>query len=139
MTQCSQESLAFAQHFSRQVVAQFDGAWMTSDGGGLLLRQTARKIGLLERVVAGFTDTRDPARVQHPLAEMLAQRIYGLALGYEDFNDHEELRRDPLLALPRGVDGLVRSPPGGLPVLAGAQRTAAGGNRRHGRGQERQA
>jgi len=63
------------------VVARFAGAWMTSDGGGLLLRRTNRKIGLLQRVAAGFRDGRDPARVEHPLPEMLAQRIYGLALG----------------------------------------------------------
>ena len=84
------------------MVAQFDGAWMTSDGGGLLLRRTNRKIRLLERVAACFTDGRDPARVEHSLAEMLGQRIYGLALGYEDLNDHEQLRHDPLLALLAG-------------------------------------
>jgi hypothetical protein len=81
MTECTQESFQFAAHFSQRVVAQFDGAWMTSDGGGLLLRRTNRKIGLLQRVAAGFRDGRDPARVEHPLPEMLAQRIYGLALG----------------------------------------------------------
>jgi hypothetical protein len=102
MTECTQESFQFAAHFSRRVVAQFDGAWMTSDGGGLLLRRTNRKIGLLQRVAAGFRDGRDPARVEHPLPEMLAQRIYGLALGYEDLNDHEQLRHDPLLALLAG-------------------------------------
>ena len=102
MTECTQESFEFAAHFSRRVVAQFDGAWMTSDGGGLLLRRTERKIRLLPRVAACFTDGRDPARVEHRLAEMLAQRIYGLALGYEDLNDHEQLRHDPLLALLAG-------------------------------------
>jgi hypothetical protein len=102
MTECTQESFAFAEHFSRRVVAEFNGAWMTSDGGGLLLRQTDRKLRLLERVAGCFTDQRDPERVEHGLPEMLAQRIYGLALGYEDLNDHEELRRDPLLALLAG-------------------------------------
>ena len=102
MTECTQESFAFAAHFSRRVVAQFDGAWMTSDGGGLLLRRTDRKIRLLPRVAACFRDGRDPARVEHRLPEMLAQRIYGLALGYEDLNDHEQLRHDPLLALLAG-------------------------------------
>jgi len=102
MTECNQESFAFAHHFSRRVVAQFEGAWMSSDGGGLLLRRTNRKIRLLERVAACFTDGRDPARVEHTVAEMLAQRIYGLALGYEDLNDHEQLRHDPLLALLAG-------------------------------------
>lgn len=102
MTECTQEWFAFAEHFSRRVVAEFNGAWMTSDGGGLLLRQTDRKLGLLKRVAACFTDQRDPERVEHRLPEMLAQRIYGLALGYEDLNDHEELRRDPLLAVLAG-------------------------------------
>lgn len=102
MTECNQDCFSFAVHFSRQVVAQFDGAQMTTDGGGLLLRQADRKIGLLKRVAKCFRDGRDPRRVEHGLNEMLAQRIYGLALGYEDLNDHEELRHDPLLALLAG-------------------------------------
>ncbi len=102
MTECTQESFAFADHFSRRVVANFDGARMTSDGGGLLLRRTNRKIRLLERATDCFTDGRDPARVEHSVGEMLAQRIYGLALGYEDLNDHEQLRHDPLLAVLAG-------------------------------------
>jgi hypothetical protein len=102
MTECTQESFEFAAHFSRRVVAQFDGAWMTSDGGGLLLRRTDRKIGLLPRVAECFSDQRDSARVEHSVVEMLAQRIYGLALGYEDLNDHEQLRHDPLLAVLAG-------------------------------------
>lgn len=102
MTQCSQESFEFAAHFSRQVMAQFDGARMTTDGGALLLRQADRKIGLLRRVAAAFRDGRDPERVEHPLPEMLGQRIFGLALGYEDLNDHEQLRHDPLLAVLAG-------------------------------------
>src|SRR5499433_3421461 len=102
MTECIQESFEFVQHFSRQVVARFDGGWVSSDGGGLLLRQTDRKIRLLQRVVSGFTDRRSPWLLKHELGEMLAQRIYGLALGYEDLNDHEELRRDPLLGLLAG-------------------------------------
>jgi hypothetical protein len=71
-------------------------------GGALPLRETDRKIGLLNRVRRCFSDYRHPAFVEHELGELLAQRIYGLALGYEDLNDHEELRRDPLLA---GFDG----------------------------------
>ncbi len=63
----------------------------------MLLRAADRKIGLLRGVVRCFNDARDPQRIEHELSEMLAQRIYGLALGYEDLNDHEELRNDPLL------------------------------------------
>src|SRR5262249_12601694 len=99
MTQCNQSQFAFAPHFSRQVVAGFEDRQLSSEGGALLLRETDRKIGLLGRVAECFLDHRAPERIEHQLRELLAQRIYGLALGYEDLNDHEELRRDPLLAL----------------------------------------
>ncbi len=102
MTECSQSEFLFEAHFSRQVAGRFDGAQTSTDGGGLLLRQADRKIGLLRRVVRCFTDARDAERIEHELSVMLAQRIYGLALGYEDLNDHEELRRDPLLAVLAG-------------------------------------
>src|SRR5579863_8921725 len=102
MTECSQSQFEFEAHFSRHVVAEFSGARLTTEGGSLLLRQADRNIGLLRRVAACFTDTRDPQRIEHELSEMLAQRIYGLALGYEDLNDHEELRNDPLLGILAG-------------------------------------
>ncbi len=102
MTECTQTTFPFEAHFSRQVVAQFDGARMSTEGGALLLRAVDRRIRLLKRVAACFRDARDPERIEHALSELLAQRIYGLALGYEDLNDHEELRRDPLLGLLAG-------------------------------------
>src|SRR5215813_11581482 len=102
MTECNQTAFAFEAHFSRQVVARFDGARTTTDGGALLLRAVDRKISLLKRVRTCFHDARDPDRVEHALSELLAQRIYALALGYEDLNDHEELRHDPLLGLLAG-------------------------------------
>jgi hypothetical protein len=102
MTECSQTTFPFEAHFSRRVEARFDASQMTSDGGALLLRAVDRKIRLLPRVLACFQDGREPQRVEHELSEMLAQRVYGLALGYEDLNDHEELRRDPLLGLLAG-------------------------------------
>jgi hypothetical protein len=102
MTQCNQSEFEFEAHFSRRVVAEFDGQQTSTEGGALLLRAADRKIGLLQRVAGCFTDARDPKRIEHPLDELLAQRIYALALGYEDLNDHEELRRDPLLALLAG-------------------------------------
>jgi len=102
MTECNQTTFPFEAHFSRRVEARFDGCQMTTDGGALLLRAVDRKIRLLQRIVACFTDGRDPQRVEHELSEMLAQRIYGLALGYEDLNDHEELRHDPLLGVLAG-------------------------------------
>jgi len=83
MTECNQSAFPFEAHFSRQVVARFDGAQTSTEGGVLLLRQADRKIELLKRVASCFIDARDPQRVAHGLSEMLAQRIYGLALGYE--------------------------------------------------------
>ena len=108
MTECNQTQLAFAAHFSRQVVAEFSGERLSTDGGALLLRSVDRKIGLLRRVVSCFRDGRDPQRVEHELPVLLGQRIYGLALGYEDLNDHEQLRHDPLLAVLAGQRELDR-------------------------------
>jgi DDE family transposase len=99
MTECNQGSFEFEGLFSRQVVARFDGGTISSDAGGLLLRETERRIGLLKRLRGCFSDGRNPARIEHGLEQMLAQRIYGLALGYEDLNDHDQLREDPLLAV----------------------------------------
>src|SRR5579864_1072505 len=102
MTECNQIQFSFAAHYSRKVVAQFADTRLTTDGGGLLLRQVDGKMRLLRRLVGCFQDGRDPDRIEHRLEEMLAQRIYGLALGYEDLNDHEQLRQDPLLAVLAG-------------------------------------
>jgi hypothetical protein len=82
----------------RQVRADFDGGDISSDGGALLLRQTEARTGIIRQFAACFTDHRDPELIEHPLEHLLAQRVYGLALGYEDLNDHDDLRRDPLLA-----------------------------------------
>jgi len=84
------------------VEARFTAGQVTSDGGALLLRQADRKINLLARLAACFSDGRSPSLITHQLPEMLAQRIYGLALGYEDLNDHEQLRSDPLMAVLSG-------------------------------------
>jgi hypothetical protein len=102
MTKCSQKWFSFARHFSREVKAEFTADHVSSDGGVLLLRQVDRRIGLLPRLASCFSDRRNPEQVEHQLSEMLAQRIYGLALGYEDLNDHEQLRRDPLFAVLSG-------------------------------------
>jgi hypothetical protein len=81
------------------VVGRFDGGAISTDAGGLLLREVEKRTGIVAQFAACFRDHRDPVRVEHPVAELVAQRVYGLALGYEDLNDHEELRRDPLLAV----------------------------------------
>ena len=106
MTECNQESFAFTAHFSRRVEVAFTAGQVSSDGGSLLLREADRKINLLGRLAACFSDGRSPLLVKHQLPEMLSQRIYGLALGYEDLNDHEQLRRDPLLAVLAGKRNL---------------------------------
>lgn len=102
MPQCSQESFSFACHFSREVKAEFTAGQVSGDGGALLLRQVDSKIRVLSRLVGCFRDGRSPLLIQHQLREMLGQRIYGLALGYEDLNDHEQLRRDPVFGLLSG-------------------------------------
>jgi hypothetical protein len=99
MTECSQFSFEFSTHFSRRVTAGFDGGAITSDGGALLLREVDRRINLLGRLAECFTDHRRPELIEHGVAEMVSQRVYGLVLGYEDLNDHDQVRRDPLLAL----------------------------------------
>jgi Transposase DDE domain group 1 len=101
-TECSQKAFSFASHFSRRVEADFTAGQVSSDGGALLLREADGRIKMLDRLAACFTDGRQQDRVEHSMVEMLSQRIFGLALGYEDLNDHEQLRRDPLLALLSG-------------------------------------
>lgn len=117
MTECNQSTFEFAPHFSRQVVARFDGGIMTSDGGGLLLRETDQRLNLLSRLGQCFLDGRQPALVQHSVQELVSQRVYGLALGYEDLNDHEQLRRDPLLRVMAGKREVEDSPLAGKSTL----------------------
>jgi Transposase DDE domain group 1 len=83
----------------REIRAQFDGRAISSDGGGLLLREVEKRIGILRQFAACFTDYRKADLIEYTVQELVAQRVYGLALGYEDLNDHEELRNDPLLAV----------------------------------------
>lgn len=99
MTECIQSRLAFASAGKREVLAEFNGGTISSDGGALLLRETERRLQLLGRFSQCFLDGRNPALIEHRIEEMLAQRVYGLALGYEDLNDHEQLRHDPLLGV----------------------------------------
>ena len=101
-TECSGAGLGFQALGRREVVARFDGGAITSDGGGLLLREVERRIRVLERFAQCFTDHRNPEAVEFSVGELVAQRVYGLALGYEDLNDHDELRVDPLLAVLAG-------------------------------------
>jgi hypothetical protein len=88
----------------RELVWRFDGGDITSDGGVLLLKKLEEKTGIVRRFAACFTDYRSPKQIEHPLLDLLMQRLFGLALGYEDLNDHDELRRDPMLAVALGKD-----------------------------------
>jgi hypothetical protein len=92
----------FATEGRREIVAEFNGGAISSDGGAVLLRETDRKMNLLPRFSQCFLDGRNPELIEHSVEQMLAQRIYGLALGYEDLNDHEQLRNDPLLRVLAG-------------------------------------
>ena len=107
MTECTQTSFTFANHARRQVVARFDGGTITSDGGAVLLRQLEQRTGIVRQFAACFRDHRQAAQVEHSVRELVAQRVYGLALGYEDLNDHDQLRCDPLLALLSGKQDLA--------------------------------
>jgi len=97
-TQCSPSQLEFHALGRRKVIGKFDGGNITSDAGGLLLRETEKKTGIVQQFAKCFEDLRDPNRIEHSVKELVSQRVYGLALGYEDLNDHDDLRRDPLLA-----------------------------------------
>jgi hypothetical protein len=111
-TQCSQQTFEFQPLGARQVTAGFDGGTITSDAGGLLLRELEAKTGLLADLATCFDDFRDGERTEHSVEELIKQRVFALALGYEDLNDHDQLRADPLLATlvgKRDVTGQERS------------------------------
>jgi Transposase DDE domain group 1 len=97
-TECNPSLFEFARVEGRAVVASFDGGRITSDAGALLLGAADRVIGLTRRLAACFTDHRDPALVEHAVETLVMQRVVGIALGYEDLVDHDELRHDPVLA-----------------------------------------
>lgn len=101
-TECNPELFGFARVEGRAVVASFDGGAITSDAGALLLGATDRAIGLVDRFAACFRDARSPALVEHAVRTLVGQRVFGLALGYEDLNDHDELRHDPMMAVLAG-------------------------------------
>lgn len=98
VTDCKDQPLLFQDLGWRKVVADFSGGTLSSDGGALLLRQVDANLGLTQTLAQCFKDVRQQVFVDHSVQQLLAQRIYGLALGYEDLNDHGRLRLDPLLA-----------------------------------------
>jgi hypothetical protein len=107
MTECNQSSFGFEGSGRREIVARFDGGTISSDGGALLLRQTDKRLDLLRRFAECFLDGRNQSLVEHSIPAMISQRIYGLALGYEDLNDHEQLRIDPVFGILTGKENLA--------------------------------
>src|ERR1700677_500965 len=93
-TQCNAEQLQFSCVERRRVVAAFDGGTVSSDAGALLLGRTDEAIGLIDRLARCFIDERDPNLIEHAVGDMIGQRVFGMALGYKDLNDHESLRHD---------------------------------------------
>ena len=129
-TQCTSEQLTFQGFDGAAVVADFNGGEITSDAGALLLAQAEKAAGIVGRLTGCFIDERNQDQVEHSLASMLAQRIFGICLGYEDINDHEQLRYDPLFqmicrktAIPR--DGEGRRPLAGKSTLQRAETPGA--------------
>src|ERR1700716_3282753 len=101
-TECSADLFGFAPVEGREVVAAFDGGAITSDAGALLLGATDRAIRMMERFVACFHDVRREELIEHEIVTLVGQRVFGIALGYEDLNDHDELRHDPMMAVLAG-------------------------------------
>lgn len=99
MTECIQKDFKFQGLNSRTVVGKFDGGTITSDAGGLLLREAGKKTGIIKQFIECFVDYRKEGYIEHTVGELVSQRVYGIAMGYEDLNDHDELRRDPLMAV----------------------------------------
>jgi len=109
LTECNPSLFEFARVEGRAVVASFDGGRMTSDAGAVLLGAADRVIGLTRRLAGCFTDARNPAFIEHEVATLVMQRVVGIALGYEDLIDHDELRHDPVLATLAGKLAARRS------------------------------
>ena len=96
-TECNSDLFGFAPVEGREVVVAFDGGAITSDGGALLLGAADRAIGLIDRLAACFHDVRRAEWIEHEVATLVGQRVFGIALGYEDLNDHDHLRHDPMM------------------------------------------
>lgn len=111
MPNCTGQQMLFGRLGRREIEANFCGGAISSDGGLMLVRQIDRKIGLSAAAAAVLCDPRDPERITHPLRDLVAQRLYGLCCGYEDLNDHDVLRHDPLMQTAVGrVEELASSP-----------------------------
>ena len=110
MTECSSESMSFSSVSRHEVVADFLGGRLTSDAGGLLLKEVGRRIGLLDAINAEIPDPRDAISTVHEQRTMLAQRIFSIALGYEDLNYQQTMRTDAALQIASGVAPVEEQP-----------------------------
>jgi len=106
-TSCNQETFPFQALGSRRVEVDFSGGFLSSNGGGVLLREAAEKSSMMARLAECFIDTRDPRYIEFPVEHLMAQRVVGIAMGYEDLNDHERLRYDPVVAMCCGNEDLL--------------------------------
>lgn len=111
MTKCTAEEMSFGRVGRLAVEANFEGGALSSDGGLMLLRQVDRRIGLSKAVAEALHDPRNPERITHELRDLIAQRLYGLCCGYEDLNDHGQLRQDPLMQTAVGTTAELASSP----------------------------
>ena len=117
MTECNTKPIQLSRVKRRQVSADFNGGRLTTDAGVLLLREADQKIGLIDAINDCLPDPRDPTYIIHEQREMLAQRIFSLALGYEDLNDQQSLRDDPALQIAAGKSAQEDSPLASPPTL----------------------
>src|SRR5437879_5579391 len=101
-TECTPDFFGFEPVEGREVVAAFDAGSITSDAGALLLGATDRAIKMMDRFASCFHDVRRQELIEHEVVTLIRQRVFGIALGYEDLNDHDELRHDPLMAVLAG-------------------------------------
>jgi hypothetical protein len=141
-TQCSRDLFGYEVVEGRQVVAAFDGGEVTSDAGALLLGAADRAIGVVGRFAACFDDGRAQAQVEHTVEAMVVQRVFGIALGYEDLVDHDQLRHDPVLATLAGKLSAKRqncAPLAGKSTLNRLEHAPAGASRYHKIGHDRAA
>jgi hypothetical protein len=125
-TECTPVQIEFQGLGRRRIQGAFDGGHISSDGGAVLLREVDARLGITEGLASCFTDHRDPELIEHSVLELLRQRVYGIALGYEDLNDHDDLKRDPLLALAIGkkdVEGKRRRRRGDLGKVVASSST----------------
>src|SRR5262249_31327285 len=133
-TECNPERFEFARVEGGMVGASFNGGRITSDAGALLLGATDRVLKLTQRLAACFKDARDPAYTEHAVETLVMQRVVAIALGYEDLNDHDELRHDPIMAVLAQKIAASRAdcaPLAGKSTLNPPGRRTAAGSRHH--------